>query len=222
MIFTAHRPQPPAKKVFLGYYKDDKFKKNKIKGRFDSDNKWEEVEKEWLSCYINRTEKRGLSVNVELDHTCEWAVEKYMETNYSALSDKEFKDTLLNYSTYLFGNQLKNSVSQEPRKVVASPIPLNTKEWILFKIPDLFTIGGTKTTPIEDLEYSGSGEYPYITSQATNNGVRGFFAIKTEDDYGVLCNAIGFLDHSLKEDCATITIIPLKGESDGETKKIHA
>ena len=37
-----------------------------------------------------------------------------------------------------------------------------------------------------------------------------------------ICNAIGFLDHSLKEDCATITIIPLKGESDGETKKIHA
>ena len=36
------------------------------------------------------------------------------------------------------------------------------------------------------------------------------------------CNAIGFLDHSLKEDCATITIIPLKGESDGQTKKVHA
>ena len=94
MIFTAHRPQPPAKKVFLGYYKDDKFKKNKVKGRFDSDNKWEEVEKEWLSCYLNRTEKQGLSVNVELDHTCEWAVEKYMETDYSVLSDKEFRDTL--------------------------------------------------------------------------------------------------------------------------------
>ena len=185
MIFTAHRPQPPAKEVFLGYYKDDKFKKNKIKGRFDSDNKWEEVEKEWLSYYVNRTEKQGLSVNVELDHTCEWAVEKYMETDYSVLSDKEFKDTLLNYSTYLFGNQLKSFVSHKPSKVVASPIPLNTEEWVLFKIPDLFKIGGTKTTPIEDLEYSGFGEYPYVTTQATNNGVRGFFATKTEDS-GVL------------------------------------
>ena len=181
MIFTAHRPQPPAKQVFLGYYKDDKFKKNKVKGRFDSDDKWEEVEKEWLSCYVNRTEKQGLSVNVELDHTCEWAAEKYMETDYSVLSDKQFKHTLLNYSTYLFGNQLKSFVSQEPSKVVASSIPLNTEKWKLFKIPDLFTIRGTRTTPIEDLEYSGSGEYPYVTTQSTNNGVRGFFGIKTED-----------------------------------------
>ena len=35
------------------------------------------------------------------------------------------------------------------------------------------------------------------------------------------CTAYGFLDHSLKEDCATITI-SLKGVSNGETQKIHA
>ena len=35
------------------------------------------------------------------------------------------------------------------------------------------------------------------------------------------CTAYGFLDHSLKEDCATLTI-SLKGVSNGETKKIHA
>ena len=32
------------------------------------------------------------------------------------------------------------------------------------------------------------------------------------------CTAYGFLDHSLKEDCATI-IISLKGVSNGETRK---
>ena len=180
MIFTAHKPHPALKKVFLGYYKDDKFKKHRIKGRSDGDNKWEEVEKEWLSCYFNRTEKQGLSVTVELDHTSEWAVEKYMETDYSYLSDKEFKDTLHNYSTYLFSNRLKDSVSQKSSKVASSPIPLNTKEWELFKIPNLFTITGTKTTPIVDLEYSGYGEYPYVTTQATNNGVDGFFTTQTE------------------------------------------
>ena len=185
MIFTAHKPHLALQKVFLGYYKDDKFKKHRIKGRFDGDNKWEEVEKEWLICYFNRTEKQGLSVTVELDHTSEWAVEKYMETDYSDLSDKKFKDTLHNYSTYIFSNQLKYSVSQKPRKVASNPIPLNTKEWKLFKIPNLFTITGTKTTPIEDLEYSGYGEYPYVTTQATNNGVGGFFTTQTEDP-GVL------------------------------------
>ena len=34
------------------------------------------------------------------------------------------------------------------------------------------------------------------------------------------CTAYGFLDHSLKEDCATITI-SLKGVSDGQTKTIY-
>ena len=181
MIFTAHKPHPSIKKVFLGYYKDDKFKKHKIKGRFDSDNKWKEVEKEWLSCYVNRTDEPGLSVNVELDHTCEWAVERYMETDYSVLSDKAFKDTLLNYATYLFGNQLQYSVSQAPKTVIANPIPLDTEKWMLFKISDLFTVSGTKTTPPKDLEYIGAGQYPYVTTKATNNGVRGFFAEKTED-----------------------------------------
>ena len=186
MIFTAHRPHPSIKKVFLGYYKDDKFIKHQIKGRFDGDNKWEAVEKEWLSCFLNRTEKDGLSVNVELDHNSEWAVEKYMKTDYSVLSDKEFRDTLHNYSTYLFGNQLKDSVSRNPVKSDSSPIPLNTEKWESFKIPDLFTITGTTTTSRRELEYIGHGKYPYVTTKATNNGIEDFFDIMTEEDFGVL------------------------------------
>ena len=185
MIFTAHRPHPSIKKVFLGYYKDDKFKKHRIKGRFDMDNTWEEVEKEWLSCYLNRTDKAGFSVNVELDHTSEWAVEKYMETDYSLLSDKEFRDTLLNYSIYLFSNKLKPSASQEPKKVDSNSIPLHTEKWELFKISRLFTISGAKGAPLREVEAFGFGKYPYVTTRTTNNGVRGFFDTKTEDP-GVL------------------------------------
>ena len=181
MIFTAYRPHPSAKNVFLGYYKDDGFKKHRSKGRFDPDNKWSEIEKDWLNRYLNHTEKPGLSINVKLAHTCEWAVEKYMETDYSVVSDNLFKETLLNYSTYLFANQLKTSVSKSPRKTSVSQIPLNTEKWELFNIPDLFKIRGTKSTPLDDLEYSGPGEYPFVTTQATNNGVGGFFAGKTED-----------------------------------------
>lgn len=186
MVFTAHRPHLFSKKVFLGYYKDDKFKKNKINGRFDSDNTWCDVEGEWLNCYLNRTGKKGLSVNIELNENCEWAVEKYMETDYSILSDNLFEETLLNYSTYLFGNQLSNSVSRNPCKCVVDSILLNTDQWELFHISDLFTITGTKTTPIEDLEFSGQGKYPYVTTQSTNNGVRGFYNIMTESDSGIL------------------------------------
>ena len=186
MIFTAHRPHPSIKKVFLGYYKDDKFIKHQIKGRFDGNNKWEGIEEEWLSCFLNRTDKDGLSVNVKLDHNSEWAVEKYMDTDYSVLFDKEFKDTLHNYSTYLFGNQLKDSVSRNPVKVNSSPIRLNTEKWESFKIPDLFTITGTTTTSRRELEYIGHGKYPYVTTKATNNGIEDFFDIVTEEDSGVL------------------------------------
>lgn len=185
MIFTARKRHSSIKKVFLGYYKDDKFEWDKVNGRFDIDGKWEEVEKEWLSCYLNHTDKPGLSVNVELDHTCEWAVEKYMETDYSVLSDKEFRDTLLNYSIYLFSNKLKPSASQEPKKVNPNSIPLHTEKWELFKISSLFAISGSKGVPFRKVEDFGFGEYPYVTTRSTNNGVRGFFATKTEDP-GVL------------------------------------
>ena len=185
MIFTAYRPHPLAKKVFLGYYKDDGFKKHRTKGRFDQDNNWHEIEKNWLKCYLNRTEKPGLSINIELDYASEWAIEKYMETDYSIVSNNLFKETLLNYSAYLFGNQLKTSVSKSPRKTSVSQIPLNTEKWELFNIPDLFKIRGTKSTPLDDLEYSGPGEYPFVTTRATNNGVKGFFSETTEDG-GVL------------------------------------
>ena len=36
----------------------------------------------------------------------------------------------------------------------------------------------------------------------------------------IICTAYGFLDHSLKEDCAIMTI-SLKGVSNGETKNLH-
>ena len=185
MIFTAYKPHRSEKKVFLGYCKDDKFKKNKVNGRFDSDNKWNEVEKEWLNCYFNRTDKPGFSINVELDHTREWSVEKYMETDYSVVSDNLFTEALLNYSAYLFGNRLSTAVSKNPRKVSVNPISIRPEKWKLFRIGDLFKICGTKTTPLDDLEYNGRGDYPYVTTQATNNGVEGFFAVETEEG-GVL------------------------------------
>ena len=49
----------------------------------------------------------------------------------------------------------------------------------------MFTIRGAKGVPLREVEYFGFGESPYVTTQATNNGVRGFFATKTEDP-GVL------------------------------------
>ena len=57
---------------------------------------------------------------------------------------------------------------------------LNTQEWKWFKYTDLFTISGSKTTPLEELESYGKGEYPYVTTQAVNNGIEGYYNYWTE------------------------------------------
>ncbi len=182
MIFTAHRPHPPNKEVFLGYFKDDGFEKKKVGGRTDASRQWPEKKQAWLDLYINRKAKPGMSVNVGLTHKDEWAAEAYMETDYTLVSDDLFEDALHEYATYLFRNRARRSVSD---KSCGDPIALNTERWKWFSLTELFDITGSKTTPIRDLELAGEGEYPYVTTQATNNGVDGFYSIATEDG-GVL------------------------------------
>lgn len=57
---------------------------------------------------------------------------------------------------------------------------LDTSGWREFKLGDLFDISGSRTTPKNKLEQIGEGKYPYITTQATNNGIAGYYATYTE------------------------------------------
>lgn len=56
---------------------------------------------------------------------------------------------------------------------------LNVDKWKWFDYTDLFKVSGSKTTPIEELETYGKGEYPYVTTQAVNNGVESFYNFYT-------------------------------------------
>lgn len=58
---------------------------------------------------------------------------------------------------------------------------MKTNNWKEFKISDLFDIKGSKTTKLTTLEGIGSGQYPYITTKSTNNGVDGYYNIWTEE-----------------------------------------
>lgn len=60
-------------------------------------------------------------------------------------------------------------------------IELKTSKWKKIALKDLFEIKGSKTTPVLELEEYGSGKYPYVTTQATNNGVDGFYDYFTEE-----------------------------------------
>ena len=109
MVFTAHRPHPPEKEVYLGYYKDDGFTKNKLQGRADINSKWKDIRKEWLDLFVKRREKLGLSVVRTLTHDDEWCAEAYMETDYSKITEDDFMNTVKKYVSYKFLNPVASS-----------------------------------------------------------------------------------------------------------------
>ena len=59
--------------------------------------------------------------------------------------------------------------------------PIDTSNWKMFRVGDLFEITGTKTTKHkETFDKSETNCYPYITTAATNNGCCGWTNIWTE------------------------------------------
>ena len=183
MVFTAHRAHPQNKEVFLGYFKDDGFEKRKIGGRYDAHGHWEDIKEKWITHAVNHTEKAGLCVNAPLSPTDEWAAEAYMDTDYAILTRAMFEDTLHAYTTYLFGSRLLNRVSDAA--AANGQAVLDVSKWRRFPIVSLFTVRGSKTTPPREVAALPPGDHPYVTTQATNNGVAGFYDHYTEDG-GVL------------------------------------
>lgn len=109
MVFTAHNPHPKEKEVYLGYYKDDGFSKNKLRGRADIHEKWKYIREVWIENFINRREKLGLSIVRKLEANEEWCAEAYMKTNYSKMTEDDFMDTIKNYVAYKFLNPVMSN-----------------------------------------------------------------------------------------------------------------
>ena len=102
MIFTAHKPHPPNKETYFGYYKEDGFVKRKPKGRIETP-KWKSIKEKWVSSYINRKERAGFSINKVVTAKDEWCAEAYMETDYSKLSKNDF---IFSVKQYLYTQEL--------------------------------------------------------------------------------------------------------------------
>ena len=68
-----------------------------------------------------------------------------------------------------------------PDPIFASTVKLTSAEWKDFQLTELFDITGTGTTPSAQLESYGLGDYPYVTTRSTNNGVSGFYDYATEE-----------------------------------------
>lgn len=180
MVFTAHKPHPSNKETYFGYWKNDGFVKRKERGRVDVFNRWLAIREIWIESYINKKSVPGISIMENVSANNEWCAEAYMETDYSKLTKELFEDTTLKYITFLLGNKQIFKVVATPKET--NNIQLNTKNWKSFKLSsdELFVIKGSKTVPILELEEYGKGEYPFVTTAATNNGVEGFYAHYTE------------------------------------------
>lgn len=57
---------------------------------------------------------------------------------------------------------------------------INIDSWKEFDLIELFDIVGSSTTNKNDLDLTDSGEYPYITTAGTNNGVAGYSNVYTD------------------------------------------
>lgn len=77
-------------------------------------------------------------------------------------------------------NKAKDIIYKNPVIYPKTTISLNSVQWQEFKVPDLFYVVGTKTTPKLILNEYGYGDCPYITTRATNNGIDGFYDFYTE------------------------------------------
>jgi hypothetical protein len=71
---------------------------------------------------------------------------------------------------------------------------IKQSDWVTFYLSELFSIKGTKTIPVSELEEYGKGKYPYVTTQSTNNGVEGFYDFYSEKG-GVLTVDSAVLGH---------------------------
>lgn len=180
VVFEAHKPHNANKNSWFGYFKNDGFEKIRNKGRIDYKKLYEKkIKKEWLDSYFNRTEKLGFSVLKNVSENDEWLVEAYMKTDYNILTKNLFEDSIKEYITYRFYNNLTKTISTKSKN--STEIKFDIKKWKIFTISSLFDVIGSKTTPKRDLQAIGKGIYPYITTSSVNNGVEGFYNFYTEE-----------------------------------------
>lgn len=99
MLFELGHKHDKTYPTFFGYYKNDGFIKRKNRGRVEKIS-WEETKKQWLDLFKNQKEVPGLSIKHNITYKDEWLAEAYMETDYSALSEENFVQSLRDFLAF--------------------------------------------------------------------------------------------------------------------------
>jgi type I restriction-modification system DNA methylase subunit len=179
MVWEAHKPHDSTKQTFFGYCKDDGFVKAKKLGRIDKFDRWEKIKNEWLDLYQNLEVKNGLSAKKTVSWQDEWLCEAYMETDFSKLTQTDFKQTVNNFLAYDvksnnwdFMDKYIMNITNESKittKIKHKDIPFNVKSWKKFKMDDIFIFHKGKRLTKEDMV---DGDINFIGAIDDNNGIR--------------------------------------------------
>jgi len=78
--------------------------------------------------------------------------------------------------------EIKIPIPPTKDKILFKDINLKLKRCGIFKIRKLFDVEGSKTTPKNSLLKKGKGNFQYVTTKSSNNGVDGFYNYHTEED----------------------------------------
>lgn len=174
MVFEAYKPHSENVKTWFGYWKEDGFIKVRPFGRIDYRNRYcSEIKNRWLDSYREKKEIEGFSILKNVDGSNEWLVEPYIHTNFKEIKNEDFENTLREYSTFLFQNKLTDEVSE--KSYSGNKLKLDFGKWRDVKLSSLFEVSGSKTIDkkiLDDDHKTGELKYPYVTTQATNNGTR--------------------------------------------------
>ncbi len=188
MAFTAHRPHPQGKKVWLAHTKDDGFEVKKHIGRVDTDGKWESIKQEWLKLFRNKEEKTSFSVMRVVHPRDEWCAEPHIRRPLRELESSRFQKTIRNYVSFLLANEKTDRVIDRP--IREFEMSLDERNWRWFKVSDILNVS---LGPYVDKDLLMPGNLPYVTRTAQNNGVDcyGYYAGADDDAYDGNCITIG-------------------------------
>ena len=127
--------------------------------------------------------KKEMSVNEKLFYCKAIEANRFRYTSHGREANTTL-DTLLVPSKVpqeFLDIDIKNLSILSSDSILKESIFLNSNKWKSFPLTKLFDLTGTKTTQLLELIATGIGKYPFVTTQASNNGIEGFYDFETEE-----------------------------------------
>lgn len=113
----------------------------------------------------------------ELNSHIKTDFEFYLPVDNNGKINETFIENFMDDAT----NRVNNNVKLFDEICNVRKKTIDTSKWKEYKLKDLFAIEGSTTTAKSKLNLDDGGDYPYVTTAASNNGVCGYSNIFTEE-----------------------------------------